>query len=288
MTESSREKPLKRASYIALAANIVLFTFKMIIGYISNSIAIISEAVNSLTDIISSLAIMYGVRVSTQKPDEKHQFGHTAAQPIAAFIVAVFAGILGLNIVQESIRRIITPADIKLDIYVYSVLGITIFTKVLMNRYQVHIANKYNSPAIRAQSFDSINDVLASSLALLGIIGVQAGYPRIDGVAGLFVAFFIFRSGYEIAKENLDYLMGRAADDELIIEIANRALKVGGVEGLNELRSHYVGDKFHVEIHIEVKKNVTTLESHDIGKKVQYAIEELPEIQKVFVHIDPV
>lgn len=280
--------PLKKATNIALGANVLLFALKIIIGLISNSIAIISEAVNSLTDIISSLAIMYGVRISALKPDDKHQFGHTAAQPISAFIVAVFAGVLGLNIVQESIRRIITPVHVKLDIFVYGVLGITILTKIAMNRYQVHIANRYNSSAIRAQSFDSINDVLASSLALIGIIGVQSGYPRIDGLAGLFVAFFIFRSGYEIAKENLDYLMGRAADENLIIEIANRALKVQGVQGLNDLRSHYVGDKFHIEIHIEVEKTATTLQSHDIGKQVQYSIEEMPEVQKAFVHIDPV
>lgn len=282
------EKTLKRATNLALAANIILFAFKITIGLISNSITLISEAVNSLTDIISSFAIMFSIRISVLKPDEKHQFGHTAAQPISAFIVAVLAGVLGLNIIQESIRRIITPAQVEVNIAVYLVLIVTIIFKILMNRYQTHIGRKFNSPAVRAQAVDSINDVLAASLALLGIIGVQAGYPRIDGVGGIFVAFFIFRSGYEIARENIDYLMGKAADEELIIEIANRALKIKGVEGLNDLRSHYVGDKFHVEIHIEVDKGATTRESHDIGKLVQYAIEELPEVQKVFVHIDPI
>jgi cation diffusion facilitator family transporter len=222
------------------------------------------------------------------KPDDKHQFGHSAAQPIATFIVAVFAGVLGLNIIQESVKRIITPANIQINLYVYIVLAITIISKIILNRYQIHIGKKYNSPAVRAQSVDSINDVLASSIALVGIIGVQAGYPRIDGVGGILVAMFILRSGFEIAKENIDYLMGRAADENLIMEITSRALKVKGVEGLNDLRSHYVGDRFHIEIHIEVNKSVSTKESHDIGKNVQHAIENLPEVQKVFVHIDPV
>jgi cation diffusion facilitator family transporter len=279
---------LKRAANIAITANITLFVLKITVGIISNSIAIISEAANSLTDIISSFAIMYSVRISSQQPDKLHQFGHRAAQPLASFIVAVFAGVLGLNIVQESIKRIISPAHINVDIFVYVVLGFTILTKLCMNRYQVHIGKKYNSPAVRAQAVDSINDVLASSLALIGIICVQFGYNRVDGIAGLLVAFFIFKSGYEIAKENVDYLMGRAADDELIIEVANRALKVIGVEGLNDIRSYYVGDKFHIEIHIDVDKSVPTKESHDIGKQVQFSIEELPEIERVFVHIDPV
>ncbi len=279
---------LKRATNVALATNIILFILKITVGLISNSIAIISEAVNSLTDIISSFAVKFGVNISRRKPDENHQFGHTAAQPIAAFIVAVFAGVLGLDIVQESIKRIMNPAEVKVDIFVYSVLGISIITKLFLNRYQVYIGKKYNSPAIRAQSLDSINDVLASSLALIGILGVQFGYPRVDGVAGILVAFFIFKSGYEIARENIDYLMGRAADEEFIIEVANRALKVKGVEGLNDIRSYYVGDKYHIEIHIDVKHNATTRESHDIGKKVQFSIEAMDEVNKVFVHIDPV
>jgi len=280
--------PLKKAANIALGTNILLFVLKLTVGIISNSIAIISEAVNSFTDIISSIAIKFGVKISAMKPDEKHQFGHTAAQPIATFIVAVLAGVLGVNIIQESIERIITPPEIKLDFMVYAVLILTIVTKITLNRYQIHISKKFRSPAIRAQAVDSINDVLASSLALAGIIGVQIGYPRIDGVAGILVAFYIFRSGYEIARENIDYLMGKSADDQLIIEIANRALRIDGVKGMNELKSHYVGDKFHIEIHIEVNEDVSTKESHDIGKKVQFSIEELPEIQKVFVHIDPV
>jgi cation diffusion facilitator family transporter len=280
--------PVKKAANRALGLNILLFLIKISVGIISNSIALISEAVNSFTDIISSIAIKFSVMISSQKPDSKHQFGHTAAQPIATFIVAILAGVLGLNIVQESIKRIITPPEIKVTFWVYSVLGITIITKILMNRYQRYIGKKYNSPAVRAQAVDSINDVLASLIALFGILGVQIGYPRIDGVGGFLVAFFIFRSGYEIAKENIDYLMHKSADENLIIEIVSRTLKIKGVEGFNDLRSHYVGDKFHVEIHIEVNKSATTQESHDIGKQVQYSIEALPEVQKAFVHIDPV
>ena len=193
-----------------------------------------------------------------------------------------------MNIVQESIKRIVSPPEIYISIWVYLVLGITIITKILMSRYQKYIGKKYNSPAVRAQAVDSINDVLASSLALIGILGVQLGYPRIDGVGGIMVAFFILRAGYEIAKENIGYLMHKAADENLIVEIASRALKINGVKGLNDLRSHYVGDKIHVEIHIEVNKTTTTQESHDIGKQVQFALEELPEVQKAFIHIDPV
>ncbi|MGE5411629.1 MAG: cation diffusion facilitator family transporter, partial [Clostridiales bacterium] len=128
---------LKKATSLALATNVFLFAIKLTVGIISNSITMISEAVNSSTDIISSLAIKYSVRISSMKPDDKHQFGHSAAQPIATFIVAVFAGVLGLNIIQESVKRIITPANIQINLYVYIVLAITIISKVILNRYQI-------------------------------------------------------------------------------------------------------------------------------------------------------
>ncbi len=279
---------LKRATNLSMAANIFLFIIKAAAGVISNSIAVISDAINSLTDIISSAAIMYSVRVSLKKPDDDHQFGHNAAQPIAVFLVALFAGIVGINLIEESIGRIITPGQTHITPAVYIILITTVATKLILMTYQKSVGKKYRSPALNAGAVDSLNDVLASSISIVGIIGIQLGFKYVDGIAGIIIALFIFRSGYQIAKENIDYLMGKAADKSLILEIANTALKIEGVKGLNELKSHYVGNKFHVEIHIDVDKNATTKTSHDIGKSVQQAISALPEINKVFVHIDPV
>jgi cation diffusion facilitator family transporter len=281
-------KVLKRAAYLTLAANIFLFVIKAAAGIISNSIAVISDALNSLTDIISSGAIMYSVRVSLQKPDEDHQFGHNAAQPLSVFLVALFTAMLSINLIEESVKRIITPSQVNVIPPVYIILIITVITKLILNRYQTAVGKAYKSPAIKATAIDSRNDILTSSLSLLGIFGVQMGYRYLDGSAGILIALFIFRSAYLMTKENIDYLMGKSADKGLILEIANVALKVEGVLGLNELKSHYVGNKFHVEIHIDVDKNLSTEVSHDIGKNVQSAISRLSEINQVFVHIDPV
>ena len=281
-------KILKRATYLSLIVNIFLFAMKIIVGVISNSIAVISDAINSLTDIVSSAVIMYSVRVSLKKPDEEHQFGHNAAQPIAVFLIALFTGVVGINVVEESIRRIISPDQIHVNSAVYIVLAITVLVKILLTRYQSSVGKTYRSPALKASAIDSLNDVLASSLSIIAVFIVELGFPYVDGIAGILIAFFIFKSGYEIAKENLDYLMGRSAGEQLILEIANRAMAVKGVVGMNDLRSHYVGNKFHIEIHIEVDRNITTELSHDIGNKVKYAIQEIDEVQQVFVHIDPV
>ncbi len=281
-------KILKRAVNLTLVINILLFFIKAFAGIISNSIAVISDAINSLTDIIASIAILYSVNISLKKPDEEHQFGHHAAQPIAVFLVALFTAVVGINLIEESIIRITTPYKTDITAVVYIILIITIVTKLVLTRYQSYVGKVYKSPALKAGAVDSLNDVLASSLSIIGIVGVQLGFRYLDGIAGILIALFVFRSGYQIAKENIGYLMGKAASEELILEIANAALKIDGVLGLNELKSHYVGNKFHIEIHIDVDKNSSTKTSHDIGKEVQSAILKLPEINKVFVHIDPV
>ena len=281
-------KSLKRATKLTLAVNIFLFIIKASAGIISNSIAVISDAINSFTDIVSSSAIIYSVKISLKLPDEDHQFGHNAAQPLAVFLVALFTGIVGINLIEASVNRIISPYPIHISAPVYIILITTIITKLILMRYQFSIGKTFKSPALKAGAVDSLNDVLATSLSLVGIIGVQLGFKYLDGIAGILIAFFIFRSGYQIARENIDYLMGKAADKTLILEIANAALHIDGVLGLNELKSHYVGNKFHIEIHIDVAKETSTERSHDIGLKVQDAISSLPEINKVFVHIDPV
>jgi cation diffusion facilitator family transporter len=281
-------KILRRATYLSLITNIFLFVIKGIVGIFSNSIAVISDAINSLNDIIASAAILYGVKISLKNPDEEHQFGHNAAQPIAVFFIALFAGIVGIEVIKASAERILNPYLTHINSEVYIVLLLTIFIKLILMRYQAKIGREYKSPGLKASAVDSLNDVLASSLSIIGVIGVQLGLRYIDGISGILIALFIFRSGYKIAKENIDYLMGKAADEDVIIEIANKALKVKGVEGINELKSHYVGNKFHVEIHIDVNKDVTTEESHEIGVKVRKEILELADINKVFVHIDPV
>lgn len=281
-------KILKRAATLSFFTNIILFLIKVAAGIISNSIAVISDAINSLTDIVSSGAIMYSVKVSLKQPDAEHQFGHHAAQPVAVFIIALFTGIVGIEVIRESISRIINPGPVYTTTAVYVLLIVTIFIKLLLTRYQSRVGKEFKSPGLRASAIDSLNDVLASSLSIIGIIGVQLGFVYLDGIAGLIIAFFIFKSGYEIAKENIDYLMGKAADEDLILDVANRALKIKGVEGINELKSHYIGNKFHVEIHIDVDKHIPTKESHDIGLEVQKEVLKLIDVSKVFVHIDPV
>ncbi|MCX8056744.1 MAG: cation diffusion facilitator family transporter [Ignavibacteria bacterium] len=281
------QQKVVRASKFSLASNIFLFALKLAAGILSNSIAVISDAINSLSDILTNIAVHFSVKVSYKGADEDHQYGHHAAQPIAAMMLAIFAGVAGITVIRESITRIIEPTIQDILVFPVIVLCVTIVLKSFMAYYFRIVSKKYDSPAVRALSIDSLNDVLSSSIALIAIIISTFDLKYFDGIAGILIAFFIFRAGYHVAKENIDYLMGKAASDELINEISNRAKNVNGVIGLSGLRSHQFGNKYHVEVKIKVDENHTMKDAYKIAQEVKDLVNQLPEVADVFVHIEP-
>lgn len=276
-----------RATLIGLAGNIFLFAIKLIAGVISGSLALISDAINSLTDIFASIAIFICVRVSDKEADEGHPFGHHRAEPIAGLIVAILAGVLGFEVIRVSVERLISPETLSIGFLSLMVPIITIITKGVMAWHLKRVGELANSPAIKASAFDSFNDVFVSFVVLIGILGAQKGYNLMDSVAGFFISLWIIYTGYKIGVENIDYLMGRSPDREFMKLIEDATKGTIGVKSLNKIRAHYVGNFIHVEMHIAVDKNLSTFDSHAIGEEVERRLERFDAIEKAFVHIDP-
>lgn len=277
-----------KASFFGFFSNAFLFIIKLVVGLYIGSIALISDAFNSLMDIIASVATIYSVRVSQRKADANHQFGHQAAEPIAGLLYAILAGVVGFNFIKESVIRIFSPTVENLNWIPFTIIVITIILKTIMTIHFRKVGNEHRSPVILASSIDSLNDVIASSFAFVALGMSYLGFPIFDGIGGIFISMIIIKGGFEIARDNIKYLMAHAADEKLLADLVQRALKIPHVKGVNDLRSHYVGNLFHIEIHIEVDKALDTQTSHDIGKAVQKELESVASINKVFVHIDPV
>lgn len=277
-----------RATLINIIGNAGLLFIKLIAGLMSGSIALISDAINSLNDIVASVATFICIKISDKQADEGHPFGHSRAEPIAGIIIAVLAGILGFETIRESVGRLLKPQEANIGLLALSVPVITIITKLLMARHFKGVGRKINSPALHATAVDSLMDVFVSIAALIGIIGVRLGYALLDPIAGVVISLWIIYAGYRIGVENIDYLMGKAPEPRLMAEIKKAALSVDEVRSLNRVRAHYVGNFIHVEIHIAVDKDLSTMDSHAIGEKVEERVEGIPSIDKSFVHIDPV
>lgn len=277
-----------RATVINISGNAGLFALKLAAGIMSGSIALISEALNSFNDIAASVATFICVSISDKRADEGHPFGHARAEPIAGLVIAVLAGILGFEVIRASVERLLDDKTPEIGLFALLVPIVTIITKGAMSGYFKRVGSIINSPAISATAKDSLMDVFVAIAALIGIAGVRLGYPFLDPAAGFVISLWIMYTGYRIGVENIDYLMGKAPPPAMMNEIKSAALGVYGVKAINTVRAHYVGNFIHVEVHIEVDKDLSTLASHAIGKDVEKSVEAIRSIEKTFVHIDPV
>jgi len=287
MDTMAKRQPARKATLLGLYGNAFLFIIKMVVAVKSGSLIILAEAMDSFTDIVASIAVYISVQVSAKKADEGHPFGHHRAEPISGLIVAVIAGMAGMELIHMSITRLISGEAVSFGIAPLLVLVVTIGIKFSMKQYLENAGRKANSPAILASAKDCKNDVLVALGALMGMTGAYYGYYLLDPILGMVVSLWIIRTGYSIGVDNIDYLMGKKASEGLIKELKKKALGIEGVRGLNEVRTHHVGNYIHVEMHINVDGETSTTESHRIGKEVQRALESLESVDKAFVHIDP-
>ncbi len=278
----------KKATLLGIMGNMVLFSLKAIVGVIYNSLAVISDAINSFTDIIASIIVFISVKVSGKKADESHPFGHHRAEPIAGFIVAIFTGILGFEVITIALNRLLLRESFVRGTAPMIVMGFTLVLKGGMYVYTVGVGRKIGSTAILASAADHRNDVLVSLAALIGVSGAYFGYVFLDPLVALIIGVWIIYIGYRIAMDNVKFLMGESPPPELVEMVKEIALKVDGVRGINLVKAHYVGVLLQVEAHIEVDRKLTIYRAHTIGKKVQDKLEKMEEIDRAFVHIDPV
>lgn len=277
----------EKTGFAAFLLNIFLFALKMGAGIMSGSLAVISDALNSLLDIVSYLLAFLSIRFSGQAPDRGHPFGHRRAEPLSAIVVAIFTGILGIEILKSALMGILEgEGAMEITEFTFAALGIAIIIKIFMHFYLGRCAKKNMSSSLEALAIDSKNDVLATSVALLGIGASYAGIGIMDKVAAIGIALYILRSGYIIAKKNIDYLLGASPGKKMLSGLRGAAKSVDGVKRISVLRAHYVGDRLHVEVGVVLGRKTKPEKTHEIGVRVQKKLEGKKIVSRAFVHID--
>ena len=277
----------KIAIWMGIIGNTVLFGGKIVIGLAFNSIAIISDSLNSFTDIIASTIVFISIRSSYKGPDPEHPFGHKRAQPIAGLIVAIFTGIVGFEVITQAVTRLFTGAEIQKGLLPILLVVAVMVVKLGMHLYARVVAERTRSTALKASATDHRNDVLISAAVLAGVIASNLGFPIFDPIVAILIGLWIIRAGFSIGQDNIKYLMGEAPPKDLMEKILLAAREVPGVLALNDVFAHYVGTTVEIEVHVNVDRRLNIEEAHAIGKKVQGAIESMDDISRAFIHIDP-
>lgn len=284
----ARSSALRRAGFVVLGVNLLLVLAKGGAWYVTGSLAVGSEAVNSLADTVYSIVILAGLYLTTQPPDFEHPHGHERIEPFVGLFIAlgIFAA-GGIVIWQAGTALVSGSITVTRNPLAIAVLAASAVAKYLLYRYCFRLGRAHHSPAVVATALDNRNDILTAGAALVGVAGAAAGYPLLDPLAAILVGLGILVTGVEVVRDNLDYLVGAAPPEELRAEIVRRALAHPDVEGVHDVIAHYVGPEIDVSLHIEVEGDRTLLEAHDIETAVIESIRALQEVDDVFVHVDP-
>jgi cation diffusion facilitator family transporter len=284
----SRRSALRRVGVVILAANAILVLAKGGVYFQSGSLAVGSEAVNSLTDVTYSVVIVAGLYLTTQPPDFEHPHGHERIEPFVSLFVALGIFAVGTIVVWQSLTALISgDVETARGPAAVGVLAGGAVVKYGLYRYCLSVGIDQRSPALKATAIDNRNDMFTAIAALAGVLGAWAGYPLLDPLAAIVVGLAILYSGVEIVRANVDYLVGAAPPEDLRSEILERALAHEDVKGAHDVVAHYVGPEIDVSLHVEVEGDRTLLEAHQIETDVMQSIQELAEVDDVFVHVDP-
>jgi len=283
-----RKRAVRRVGALVLAANLALVAAKGGAWWATGSLAVGSEAVNSLADVAYSVVVLGGLYLTTQPPDFEHPHGHERIEPFVSLVVALGVLAAGAAVLWQATTAVLS-GDVGRSAGVAGVVVLagTAAAKYGLYRYVLGVADEHHSPALRATALDNRNDILTAGAALAGVLGSAAGYPVLDPLAAFVVAAGILHTGYEIVRDNVNYLVGAAPPEDLREEILSRALSHPDVEGAHDVVAHYVGPEIDVSLHVEVEGEMTLHEAHDIETELILDLESIPEVDDVFVHVDP-
>ncbi|AIF70216.1 transporter [Palaeococcus pacificus DY20341] len=271
---------------VSIVGNIILAVLKVTVGVIYSSLALISDGIHSLSDIITSIIGSLGIKISSKPPDESHPFGHSRFEALFAFFIGMALFLVAYEIGRDSISRVLSGYSLEVNAIMLGVTVISIISKEAMTQYSLRVGRKLNNQILIADAYHHRSDALSSVAVLIGLLLQKFGFIYGDALAGLIVAVLIGKVAVEVVLKNVSYLTGTSPPFELCEKIKKTALSVKGVEGVHDLRAHYVGPKLHVELHIEVPMTLTLKEAHDISEEVRERIERLEEVERAFVHVD--
>ena len=277
----------RQALVITLTGNIVLAVGKGAAAYFSGSVALYADAANSVSDVLYSLLMVLGLWMARQPPDIGHPQGHGRFEPIVGLIVAAAMTFAGYEAGRASIERfLIGGMGVELG---WPMLALLVSAAIKAAMYGAirRIAAQVASPALAVVAQDNLSDVLTSGAAFVGVLGSHFLHPLADPIAGALVALWIFRAALAAWKENLRYLTGAGASREVREEIAVVAAKVPGVLGVHQVITEYVGSRLVADLHIDVDGHKSLFEVHRISDVVRTELEALPEVDRVYVHVEP-
>lgn len=279
-----------KAAYFSIFGNAVLAIIKGVTGIFGNSYALIADAIESTTDVFSSLLVLFGLKYSARPADENHPYGHGRVEPLITFAVVGFLVVSATIIVMESIENIQTPHKVPKP-YTLIVLAAIIITKEIFYRFINKKSDETKSSSLKADAWHHRSDAITSLMAFIGIsiaLFMGKGYETADDWAALFASGFILYNAYLILRPALGEIMDEHLYDDMVEEIRDISQKEKGVIATEKCYIRKTGMTYHVDLHVIVDGELSVNEGHEISHSLKdRLLHEMPEIADILIHIEP-
>jgi cation diffusion facilitator family transporter len=279
-----------KTTWFSILGNILLAALKAITGYFGNSFALIADAIESTTDILSSVVVMLGIRYASKPPDKLHPYGHGRAESLVTFIVVGILIFSASLIAYQSIRNILTPHDLPQS-YTLWFLAVVIVWEEISYRFVMKKSKETHSSSLKADAWHHRSDALTSVAAFIGItvaLILGEGYESADDWAALFSSALILYNCYHIFRPALGEIMDENAYPELEAQIRKIATTIAGITATEKLLIRKTGMTYQVELHANVDGNISVKAGHEISHNLKDKLkEEIPQLGNVTIHIEP-
>ena len=285
---AARQRCGRLAGLVGIGVNFLLFAMKLLAGALSGSVAVVADAFNNLSDAGTSVVTLVGFHLAGQEADEEHPFGHGRMEYLAGLVVSLAILLVGFELGKSSVEKIFHPQALTFSWLSILILGASVLVKLWLWRFNRALGRCINSAAMTAAAADSLSDAIATAVVLAsGLLGSWLGL-QVDGYVGVLVAAFIFRAGWQAAKETLDPLLGRPMDPELARDIDRLVLDHPYILGIHDLVYHDYGPgRAMMSFHAEVPADGDLLAIHDVIDHIERELKQRNHIETV-IHMDPV
>ena len=276
------------ASVVGIFCNVFLFAAKLIIGTLMHSLAVTADAFNNLSDAASSIISFIGVKMAGKPADAEHPFGHGRIEYIAALIVSFLVIEVGFTFFKTSAGKLMHPEDITFDLVPFLILILSILVKLWMAAFNRKLGKKIDSKVMLATAADSLGDVITTSATVVSILICYVANVNIDAIAGLIVSLLVIWSGFSIAKDTLEPLIGQRVPAELYQKISQMVESYDGIVGTHDLIVHNYGPgRTLISLHAEVPADGNIITLHDTIDTIEHELRRKLNCNAV-IHMDPV
>lgn len=269
----SRSAVIVKTSIVGIIANLFLVTFKAFVGVLSNSIAVILDALNNLSDAVSSIVTIIGSKLSSKKPTKKHPMGYGRIEYMSAMIVSFIVLYAGITAAVSSVRNIFNPKEPNYSVISLVIIGIAVLVKVFLGRFVIGRGKKVNSQALVASGYDALFDAILSLSVFISAMVFMLFHISLEAYVGLVISIFIVKAGLEMMIDTINDILGRRAEADLTKKIKHLACEVPEVMGAYDLLvTNFGPDRNYASMHIELPDTLTVEQADVITRKVQHEV----------------